>query len=108
MDVVMRPVGAVKPYENNPRSNDAAVIAVVASIRAFGWRPPVVVDECDVIVVGHTRFKAALELGMTEVPVHVARGLTPDQARAYRLAGNQTATLATWDNDRLAHELAAL
>ncbi|AMV25251.1 DNA adenine methyltransferase YhdJ [Gemmata sp. SH-PL17] len=108
MDVEMRPVRSIKPYENNPRSNDTAVTAVVASIRAFGFRQPIVVDECDVIIVGHTRYRAALELGLTEVPVHVARGLTPEQARAYRLADNQTATLATWDDDRLAHELVAL
>ncbi|VTR92494.1 adenine methyltransferase : ParB-like partition protein OS=Sutterella wadsworthensis 2_1_59BFAA GN=HMPREF9465_00225 PE=4 SV=1: ParBc: N6_N4_Mtase [Gemmata massiliana] len=108
MDVEMRPIGSIRPYENNPRSNDTAVTAVVASIRAFGFRQPVVVDESDVIIVGHTRYKAALQLGLTEVPVHVARGLTPEQARAYRLADNQTATLATWDDDRLAQELVAL
>ncbi|QEG30352.1 DNA adenine methyltransferase YhdJ [Gemmata obscuriglobus] len=108
MDVVMRPIGSIKPYENNPRANDAAVDAVAASIRAFGFRQPLVVDEGDVLIVGHTRYKAALKLGLIEVPVHVARGLTPDQARAYRLADNQTATLATWDDERLALELAAL
>ncbi|MBP3954834.1 ParB N-terminal domain-containing protein [Gemmata sp. G18] len=108
MDVEMRPVGSIRPYENNPRANDRAVDAVAASIREFGMRQPLVVDECDVIIVGHTRYKAALQLGLTEVPVHVARGLTPEQARAYRLADNQTATLATWDDDRLAQELVAL
>ncbi|MBP3954798.1 ParB N-terminal domain-containing protein [Gemmata sp. G18] len=108
MDVVMRPVGSIKPYENNPRANDSAVGAVAASLREYGWRQPLVVDESDVIIVGHTRYKAALQLGLTEVPVHVARGLTSEQARAYRLADNQTATLATWDDDRLAQELVAL
>ncbi|MBP3954758.1 ParB N-terminal domain-containing protein [Gemmata sp. G18] len=108
MDVEMRPVGSIRPYENNPRTNDGAVGAVVASIRAFGWRVPIVVDESDVIIAGHTRYKAARQLGLTEVPVHVARGLTPEQARAYRIADNQTATLATWDDDRLTQELVAL
>src|SRR5829696_6979671 len=108
MEVVMRPVGSIKPYENNPRDNDAAVDAVAASLRAFGFRQPIVVDESDVIIVGHTRYKAALKLGMTEVPVHVARGLSPEQARAYRIADNQTATLATWDEDKLPLELMAL
>jgi DNA modification methylase len=108
MDVEMRPVGAIRPYENNPRDNDAAVDAVAASIRVFGFRQPIVIDEQDVIIVGHTRYKAALKLGMTEVPVHVARGLTPEQARAYRIADNQTATLATWDADKLPLELMAL
>lgn len=108
MHVELRPIGSIKPYANNPRANDAAVDAVAASIRAFGWRVPIVCDEDMVIVAGHTRYKAALKLGLAEVPVHVARGLTPDQARAYRLADNQTASLATWDDERLALELAAL
>src|SRR5688572_17995719 len=108
MLVEMRPIGSIKPYENNPRVNDAAVDAVAASLKAFGFRQPIVVDEDDVIIVGHTRYKAALKLGMTEVPVHVARGLTPAQARAYRIADNQTATLSQWDEDKLPLELAAL
>src|SRR5215207_7848919 len=108
MDVVMRPIGSIRPYDNNPRDNDPAVEAVAASIKAFGFRQPCVVDESDVIIVGHTRYKAALKLGMTEVPVHVARGLIPEQARAYRIADNQTATLATWDDGKLVAELIAL
>jgi DNA modification methylase len=108
MEVEMRPVGSIKPYENNPRDNDAGVDAVAASIRAWGFRQPIVVDEEGVIIVGHTRYKAALKLGLAEVPVHVARGLTPEQARAYRIADNQTAALSRWDEDRLPLELMAL
>jgi DNA modification methylase len=108
MLVVMRPIGSIRPYENNPRRNDAAVDAVARSIQAFGFRQPIVVDEAGVILVGHTRYKAALQLRMTEVPVHVAVGLSPEQARAYRLADNQTATLASWDDDKLVQELAQL
>jgi DNA modification methylase len=84
------------------------VDAVAASIRAFGFRQPIVVDEENIIIVGHTRYKAALKLGLEEVPVHVAVGLTPAQARAYRLADNQTATLSQWDDDKLPLELAQL
>src|SRR4030088_2573196 len=108
MLVEMRPITSIRPYENNPRLNDAAVDAVAASIKAFGFRQPIVVDEDGVIVVGHTRYKAAIKLGITEVPVHVAVGLTPAQAKAYRIADNQTATIATWDDDKLPLELAAL
>jgi ParB-like chromosome segregation protein Spo0J len=108
MEVEMRPIESIKPYENNPRDNDAAVDAVAASIKAYGFRQCLVVDEGGVIIVGHTRYKAALKLGMEMVPVHVARGLTPEQARAYRIADNQTATLATWDQDKLPLELMAL
>ncbi|MCI0702328.1 MAG: DNA modification methylase [Planctomycetia bacterium] len=108
MEVVMRPIDSIKPYENNPRFNDEAVDAVAESIRSFGFRQPIVVDENDVIIVGHTRYKAALKLGLTEVPVHVARGLTPEQARAYRIADNQTATLSQWNEDKLPFELMEL
>jgi site-specific DNA-methyltransferase (adenine-specific) len=108
MKVEMRPIASIKPYENNPRQNDAGVDAVAASIREFGFRQPVVVDEDGVIIVGHTRYKAALKLGLEEVPVHVASGLTPAQAKAYRLADNQTATLSAWDDDKLPLELLQL
>ncbi|WP_439624348.1 ParB N-terminal domain-containing protein [Gemmata sp.] len=108
MLVEMRPIDSIKPYPGNPRLNDASVDAVAASLKEFGWQQPLVVDEADVIIVGHTRYKAAKKLGLAEVPVHVARGLTPAQARAYRIADNQTATLSQWDDDKLALELVAL
>ena len=69
-------IGRVTPYPGNPRNNDAGVDAVAKSLAEFGWRQPLVVDEDGVIVVGHTRLKAALKLGRTTVPVHVATGLT--------------------------------
>jgi DNA modification methylase len=108
MQVSIRSLSSIRPYENNPRLNDAAVDAVAASIRAFGFRVPIVVDEQGVIIAGHTRYKAALQLGLEAVPVHEAIGLTPAQAKAYRLADNQTSTLSQWDADRLPLELANL
>jgi DNA modification methylase len=108
MLVEERPIESIRLYENNPRINDAGVDAVAASIRAFGFRQPVVVDEQGVIIVGHTRYKAALKLGLKTVPVHVAVGLSPAQAKAYRIADNQTATLSLWDDDKLPLELMAL
>ena len=86
MKVEVRKTDEVKPYEQNPRVNDGAVEAVAKSIREFGFRQPIVVDEAGVIIVGHTRWKAAKVLGLAEVPVHVAVGLSPEKARAYRLA----------------------
>src|ERR1700694_117908 len=108
MHVELRDIATIQPYPDNPRLNSAAVDAVAASIQAFGFRQPIVVDEQGVIIVGHTRYKAALKLGLKEVPVHVAVGLTPAQARAYRLADNQTATLSTWNEELLALELIEL
>jgi DNA modification methylase len=108
MQVELRPISSIRPYESNPRINDAAVDAVAASIKEFGFRQPIVVDEQGVIIVGHTRYKAALKLGLETVPVHVAVGLSPAQAKAYRIADNQTATMSSWDDDKLPLELAAL
>lgn len=108
MQIEMRPLSSVKPYPQNPRQNDVAVAAVVASIREFGFRQPIVVDPDGEIIVGHTRYKAALELGMPEVPVHVAEGLTDAQIRGYRIADNQSATIAEWDKPLLTLELGDL
>jgi DNA modification methylase len=98
----------IKPYSHNPRVNDHAVKAVAASIREFGFRQPIVVDEAGTIIVGHTRYKAALLLGLEKAPVHVAKDLTPAQIKAYRLADNKTAEIADWDHDRLVEELLEL
>lgn len=99
------PIGDVRPYEDNPRRNDGAVQAVAASLREFGWKQPIVVDADGIIIAGHTRYKAALALGMTDVPVVVASDLTPEQCAAYRLADNRVGELAEWDMDLLAQEL---
>ncbi|MBL7133992.1 MAG: ParB N-terminal domain-containing protein [Phycisphaerae bacterium] len=105
MKVELRKTEAVRPYEQNPRVNDQAVEAVAKSLREFGFRQPIVVDGDGVIIVGHTRWKAAQQLGLKQVPVHVAKDLTPAQIKAYRLADNQTASIAEWDYDLLPVEL---
>jgi DNA modification methylase len=108
MQIDLRPLSEITPYENNPRVNDDAVDAVVASLREFGFRQPIVVDADGIIIVGHTRYKAAVKMGLDRVPVHVATDLSPEQIRAYRIADNQTASLATWDYDLLPIELSEL
>lgn len=108
MQVELRPILDLKPYDKNPRLNDGAVDAVANSLREFGFRQPIVVDREGVIVVGHTRWKAAQRLGLTQVPVHVAHELSPEQARAYRIADNQTASIADWDMELLPDELSDL
>ena len=108
MKVTLRPITEIKPYERNPRTNEDAVDAVAASIKEFGFRQPIVVDADDVIICGHTRYKAAMQLELTKVPVHVAKDLTPEQIKAYRIADNKTAELAEWDFDLLPIELGEL
>lgn len=94
-------IGKVTPYDKNPRNNDDAVDATANSIKEFGWQQPIVVDKDGVIIVGHTRLKAAKKLGLKEVPVTVAKNLTAQQVKAYRLADNKTGELADWDTDML-------
>jgi DNA modification methylase len=108
MKIDLRSIDSIRPYERNPRINDQAVAGVAASIKQFGFRKPIVVDVDGVIICGHTCYKAALELKLSKVPVHVARELTPDQVKAYRLADNKTAELAEWDYNLLPMELVDL
>jgi DNA modification methylase len=108
MKVEMWALDRIKLYDNNPRNNDDAVDAVAKSIREYGWQQPIVVDSDNVIIVGHTRWKAAKKLGLERVPVHVATNLTPDQVRAYRLADNRLNEIATWNYDLLPIEIDAL
>jgi hypothetical protein len=82
--------------------------AVAASIRELGLPWPLVVDTEGVIIVGHTRYKAALKLGLEKVPVHVAKDLSPEQIKAYRIADNKTHERSDWNYDLLPIELAAL
>lgn len=98
-------INDVKPYENNPRKNDEAVEYVANSIREFGFQQPLVVDSDGVIVVGHTRYKAARQLGLEEIPVIVADELTDNQIEAYRLADNKVSEFAEWDFTKLNEEL---
>lgn len=108
MKVVQKNITEITPYENNPRINEGAVEAVAESIRRFGFRQPIVVDEDGVIICGHTRHKAAQLLELAHVPVHVATDLSPEQIRAYRIADNKTGELASWDMDLLPIEIAEL
>lgn len=105
MQIVNMKLTDIHPYEKNPRFNDEAVEAVANSIKAYGFRSPIVVDKNHVIICGHTRFKAAGRLGLDEVPVHIADNLTPEQIQAYRIADNKTAEIASWNYELLPIEI---
>jgi len=109
LKIKMVAIETVKPYDTNPRIiSEAAVDRVANSIREFGWRQPIVVDDDDVVIVGHTRLQAAQKMGLEEVPIHVADGLSKDQVRALRIADNKTHELSGWDEDLLGRELQEL
>lgn len=105
MNIVNLSIDDLKPYKNNPRINDQAVEAVASSIKEFGFKVPIVVDKNNIIVAGHTRFKASKRLGLKEVPCIIADDLNEEQIKAFRLADNKVGELAEWDNDLLNLEL---
>ncbi len=108
MDVIDLPLGQIIPYARNPRRNEKAIATVAASIAEFGWRQPIVVDEAMVVLAGHTRLAAAQQLGLETAPVHIAKGLSEAQARAFRIMDNRSGENAEWDNDLLGLELGDL
>lgn len=105
MQVIDKDIKDLVPYENNPRNNDEAVKYVAESIKEFGFKVPIVIDESNVIVAGHTRYKAAKQLKLKTVPCIVANDLTEEQIKAYRLADNKVSELSRWDYELLQKEL---
>lgn len=104
--ITQMPLKDIKPYAKNPRRNDDSVDAVAESIRAFGFQAPIIVDREHTIIAGHTRYKAAKKLGLTDVPVIVADELTEEQVKAYRIADNSAGSASTWDDELLQEILA--
>jgi DNA modification methylase len=105
MNIVMKQVSELQEYENNPRNNEEAIKAVANSIKEFGFKVPIVISSDNIIIAGHTRLKASVSLGLSEVPCIVADDLSEAQIKAFRLADNKTAELATWDLSKLEQEL---
>ncbi len=105
LKIAYRDPASLTPYGNNPRENDNAVPYLMNSIERYGFLVPVVVDRHDVIVAGHTRVKAALELGLKEVPVVCAADLTPEKVAEFRLIDNKISELSWWDQDKLKLEM---
>ena len=105
MNIVNFKIEDLIPYENNPRINDDAVEYVKNSIKEFGFKVPIIIDKNNVIVAGHTRYKACKELGINEIPCIVADDLTDKQIKAFRLADNKVSEKAQWDLSKLDEEL---
>ena len=102
-------IGKVKPYNNNPRDiSKAAIEKVTLSIKEFGFQQPIVVDKNNIIIAGHTRLEAAKQLKLKEVPVVVAKNLSDNQAKAYRLMDNRSGQESNWDKKLLELELSLL
>ena len=105
MEIINKKLEEIRPYEKNPRKNEEAVEYVANSIKEFGFKVPIVIDKNNVIVTGHTRYKAAKKLGMEEVPTIMADDLTEEQIKAFRLADNKVSEKSKWNKDLLMSEL---
>lgn len=101
-------ISEIKPYKNNPRKNDQAVKVVKRSIKEFGFRNPMLLDKKNEIIAGHTRLKAAIELGYKKVPYITIDDLTPAQIKAFRIMDNKSSENAEWDFDLLKEEFTEL
>lgn len=108
MKIVDIEISKIKPYERNPRRNDSAVDAVCESIKQCGYVAPIIIDENNTILAGHTRYKALKKLGYAHCECIVKDGLTEEQKKKYRILDNKTNELAEWDYDLLAEELDGL
>lgn len=108
MNIIDLPPADLIPYARNPRKNDQAVASVAASIKEFGFKVPIVIDADNVIVCGHTRWKAAQKLGLKSVPCIIADDLSEEQVKAFRLLDNKIGEKAEWDQELLALELGEL
>ncbi len=108
LSILYQKPSALKLNEKNPRKNDHVVDRIADSITEFGFTNPILIDKNNEIIAGHTRLKAAINLGLKEVPTIALENLTPAQAKAYMIADNKLNELAEWNNDvlkELLHEL---
>ena len=108
MNIVEKRLDELQPYENNPRNNDRAVPYVAESIRRYGFKVPIVIDKNGVIVAGHTRYLASMELGLDTVPCVIADDLNDDEIKEYRLVDNKVSEYSSWDFVSLEEELAEI
>jgi len=101
-------IDKIKPYGKNPRKNDSAVEVCIKSIQEVGYISPIIVDENNVILAGHTRYKAVVKLGYQTVECLVITGAPASKKKLFRLLDNKIGEIATWDTELLFNELAEL
>lgn len=106
--IVYKNIEDIHPYEKNPRRNEDAIDYVAKSIEQYGFKVPIVIDNKNTIVAGHTRYKAAKKLGINSIPCIVADDLSDEQIKAYRIADNKVSDFSIWDNALLIEELDSL
>ena len=105
MNIVELQIDEIVPYKDNPRVNKDAINVVKNSLSKFGWQQPLVLDKDKEIVVGHTRYYAAHELGMKKIPCLIATDLDAEKIKAYRIMDNKSSEYASWNYGLLTKEM---
>ena len=105
MQIIYLDINKIIPYNKNPRINKEAIKYVASSIREFGFKVPITIDENYVIITGHTRYEASKLLKLKKIPCIIVKDLDKDKIKAYRLADNKVSELARWDYNKLEEEL---
>lgn len=109
MNIKLVPIHEIKPYENNPRSHPVKQLeAITNSIKRFGFRGSILLDNNNVIVAGHARYEAAHVAGLSELPCEYADDLSEKDILAYRILDNKIAAMSYDDIDKLHEELLKL
>ena len=104
MEIITKKVSELVEYEGNARRNDAGVAKVAESIKQFGFLQPITIDANNVIISGHTRLKAAKQLGLEEVPC-IVQDMSEEDAKLARIVDNKSHEYSTWDVGKLHKEL---
>lgn len=108
MKIEKIPISEIIPYENNPRKNEQAIEIVAKSIKEFGFRNPILIDEKNIILAGHTRRDAAIMLKYETAPCIRIEDLTELQKKAFRIMDNKSSEKASWDYEQLKAEFTDL
>jgi len=99
----------ITAYEfNNRNHSDEQINRIACSIKEFGFNQPIVIDENNIVLVGHGRLYAAKSLNLDKVPSYKITGLTEVQKKAYRILDNKLQNDSTWQFDNLDLELGFL
>lgn len=107
MEIKKVKLSEIKPYFNNPRDNANAIVPTMESIKRYGFVSPIIVDNAGVIIIGHTRYIASFQLGLTEVPV-IYSGMDEEKAKLCRIVDNKLAEKSSYDENKLIEELRSL
>lgn len=105
MQITYYDINELRPYKKNPRYNKESIKLVAESIKDFGFKIPIIIDDKKEVITGHTRLEASKLLGLKKIPVIIASDLSEEQVKAFRLVDNKVSELARWDYDKLEEEI---